>query len=45
MKYIYTALFTPIEEDLDTTQKSLIFLDASLLAIVFLMQLTKLPMQ
>ena len=31
--------------DLDTTQKSLIFLDASLLAIVFLMQLTKLPMQ
>ena len=39
MKYIYTALF------LDTTQKSLIFLDASLLAIVFLMQLTKLPMQ
>ena len=45
MKYIYTALFNLSRTDLDTTQKSLIFLDASLLAIVFLMQLTKLPMQ
>lgn len=45
MKYIYTALFTPIEDGSGYYAKVPDLMDASLLAIVFLMQLTKLPMQ
>ena len=45
MKYIYTALFTPIEDGSGYYAKVPDLPDASLLAIVFLMQLTKLPMQ